>query len=206
MLRVLLTGFEPFGGEKINPSFEAIKHIDYQKLPCETWVIELPVVFYESSKLLIERIHDIKPDIIIMVGQAGGRKEISIERIAINVDDSKVPDNKGVAPRQDPISVFGPVAYFSTLPIHAIQRELEDANIPCGISNSAGTYVCNHIFYSTLHELAQLHTTKTMAGFIHVPYTTDQVIDKPQTFSLPISDITKALELIVKTCVTEHLL
>jgi pyroglutamyl-peptidase len=185
MLRVLLTGFEPFGGEKINPSFEAIKRMDYQKLPCETWTLELPVVFYESSKLLIERIHDIKPDIIIMVGQAGG---------------------KGVAPRQDPISVFGPVAYFSTLPIHAIQRELEDANIPCGISNSAGTYVCNHIFYSTMHELAQLHTSKLMAGFIHVPYTTDQVIDKPQAFSLPISDITKALEMIVETCVTEHLL
>jgi pyroglutamyl-peptidase len=206
MLRVLLTGFEPFGGEKINPSFEAIKRIDFQKLSCEAWVLELPVVFYESSKLIIERIHEIKPDIIIMVGQAGGRKEISIERIAINLDDSKVPDNKGVTPRQDPISVFGPVAYFSTLPIHAIQRELEDANIPCGISNSAGTYVCNHIFYSTMHELAQLHTSKLMAGFIHVPYTTDQVIDKPQAFSLPISDITKALEMIVETCVTEHLL
>lgn len=149
--------------------------------------------------MIIEQIHELQPDIIIMVGQAGGRKEISLERIAINLDDSKIPDNHGVTPLNDPISIFGPVAYFSTLPLQEISYELQKANIPVALSNTAGTYVCNHVFYSVMHELEQLNNNQIKAGFIHVPYETNQVINKENTFSMDLDIITHALEIIIET-------
>lgn len=199
MKRILITGFEPFGGETINPSYEAIKKMNTHHLLCDIHMLELPVAFYDSSRIIIDKIHDLKPDVIVMVGQAGGRKEISIERVAINIDDSMTPDNKGVTPIDDPISIFGPHAYFSTLPIKSLLTSLKNANIPCHISNSAGTYVCNHIFYSVMHELDQQKNKNVMAGFIHVPYVTSQVLNKPDLFSLDQRVITQALEIIIQT-------
>ncbi|MDY0294305.1 MAG: pyroglutamyl-peptidase I [Acholeplasmataceae bacterium] len=199
MKRILITGFEPFGGEAINPSYEAIKKMDTHHLLCDIHMLELPVAFYDSSRIIIDKIHDLKPDVVVMVGQAGGRKEISIERVAINIDDSMTPDNKGVTPIDDPISIFGPHAYFSTLPIKSLLTSLKKANIPCHISNSAGTYVCNHIFYSVMHELYQQKNKNVIAGFIHVPYETNQVLNKPDLFSLDQRVITQALEIIIQT-------
>lgn len=199
MKRILITGFEPFGGESINPSYEAIKKIDSHHLACEIHMLELPVVFYESSRIIIDKVHDLEPDVVVMVGQAGGRKEISIERVAINIDDSMTPDNKGVSPIDDPIAIFGPKAYFSTLPIKNIHAALKNAHIPCNISNTAGTYVCNHIFYSVMHELEQQKNKEVIAGFVHVPYETNQVINKPEFFSLHQKVITQALEIIIQT-------
>ncbi len=115
MLRILLTGFQPFGGETINPSMEAIRQLDLATIPAEIYLCEVPVAFYDSSRYVIEKIHEIQPDIIMMFGQAGGRKDVSIERIAINIDDSTMPDNNGVLPKDDPISIFGESAYFSTM-------------------------------------------------------------------------------------------
>src|SRR5690606_36102831 len=106
-------------------------------LDCELHILEVPVVFYDSSRILIEKIHDLMPDIIIMVGQAGGRKEISVERVAINLDDTQTPDNKGVSPLDDAIALFGPNAYFSTLPCKQIVNALKDKHIPAGLSYSA---------------------------------------------------------------------
>lgn len=200
MYRVLITGFEPFGGETINPSFEAIKQLDPHTLPCELFIMELPVVFYDASKMIIDKMHEIEPDIIIMVGQAGGRKEISIERMAINLDDTQVPDHHGVAPQDDPISLFGPTAYFSTLPTKAIVHALHASHIPAKLSYSAGTYLCNHVFYSIMHELSVHHNQHTRAGFIHVPYETSQTTYKAHQFSLDLHVITQALSIIIETC------
>ena len=199
MKKVLITGFEPFGGELINPSYEAIKNINRSHLNCELFILEVPTEFYTSSKLLIESIHNIEPDVVILVGQAGGRKEISIERIAINIDDSNIPDNRGIKPIDNQISIFGESAYFSTLPIKKILDSLKKEFIPAGISNSAGTYVCNHLMYSVLHELKDRNLDHVQAGFIHVPYIPEQIYNKQNLFSLDLDIITKALEIIIQT-------
>lgn len=207
MKKVLITGFEPFGGETINPSYEAIKLIDSRILNCEIERLELPVAFYDSSRLLIETIHEYRPDLIIMVGQAGGRKEISVERIAVNLDDTQTPDNKGVAPLDDPIAVFGPNAYFSSLPCKQIVDALRVKHIPASLSYSAGTYVCNHLFYSVMHDLEQTTQKEIKAGFIHVPYETSQTIHKPHLFSLDLKVIKEALEIIIDVaCQSFHII
>lgn len=199
MQKVLITGFEPFGGEMINPSYEAIKLIDQRFLDCELHILELPVAFYDSSRILIEKMHDLIPDIIIMVGQAGGRKEISVERVAINLDDTQTPDNKGVSPLDDPIALFGPNAYFSTLPCKQIVSALKDKHIPAGLSYSAGTYVCNHLFYNVMHDIHQMKQLHMKAGFIHVPYETSQTLQKQHLFSLDLNIIKEALHIVINT-------
>jgi pyroglutamyl-peptidase len=197
MKKVLITGFAPFGGEHINPSYEALKLIDQTSLPCELMMMEVATEFYVSANQVIDAMHIFSPDVIIMVGQAGGRKEISVERIAINIDDATIPDNRGIKPIDHEISIFGQPAYFATLPIKRIVKSLQDHGFPANISNSAGTYVCNHLMYSILHELSMNTSLPAIAGFIHVPYTTAQVKDKPHVFALELDTIRKALELII---------
>ncbi len=205
MIKVLITGFKPFGGETINPSYEAIKALDRRILDCELYTLELPVVFYESSRIIVEKIHEIMPDIVIMVGQAGGRKEISIERVAINLDDTIIPDQNGVVPYDDPISLFGPQAYFSTLPSKLIVEALHEKHIPSSLSYSAGTYLCNHVFYSVMHDLEHSQFKHMKAGFIHVPYETSQTLYKPHKFSLDPKVIKEALEVIINvSCQSFH--
>ncbi|RJX26677.1 MAG: pyroglutamyl-peptidase I [Acholeplasma sp.] len=199
MPRILLTGFEPFGGETINPSMEAIKQLNLSSFPSEIFFYQVPVAFYDSSKFVIEKIHELRPDIIIMIGQAGGRKDISVERIAINLDDSQVPDNNGVLPKDDPISIFGESGYFSTLPVKSIVENISKVHIPCHISNSAGTYVCNHLFYSVMHELHERSMNHVKAGFIHVPYIKEQVVHRSHLFSLETHLITQAIDIAIRT-------
>jgi pyroglutamyl-peptidase len=197
MKRVLITGFDPFDGETINPSFEAIltmksfKNIEVHKL-C------VPTEFYHSSKIVIDAIHQLKPDYVIMVGQAGNSKTLLIERVAINIDDAKIPDNRNVQPIDHPISVFGPNAYFSTLPIKFLKESLNLHNVPAEISNSAGTYVCNHLMYSVLHEISQ-RNLNIKAGFIHVPFVESQIELRPNSHFLPIDVITLGLEVMIDT-------
>ncbi|MDO9628793.1 MAG: pyroglutamyl-peptidase I [Acholeplasmataceae bacterium] len=199
MKKVLITGFEPFGGEVINPSYEAIKNINRGNLDCELFILEVPTEFYVCSRIVIESIKKINPDIVILVGQAGGRKEISVERVAINLDDTNIPDNRGIKPIDNPISLFGESAYFSTLPIKRIVDELKKNYIPAGISNSAGTYVCNHLMYCVLHELKDKEFDHIQAGFIHVPYVLEQTKNKQNIFSLDLNVISNALEIIIQT-------
>jgi len=201
MKKILITGFEPFDGETINPSYEAIKNIKSVYLEGHVVKLQVPTAFYVSSKLIIEKIHEIAPDIIIMVGQAGGRKGISIERIAINIDDSELPDNRGIKPLDNPISLLGKNALFSTLPIKKIEQRLKSLGIPVHISNTAGTYVCNHVFYSVLHELEiNSSLSHIIAGFIHVPYIKEQTKFKQHLFALDLDIITHSLEEIIQTC------
>jgi pyroglutamyl-peptidase len=199
MTKILLTGFEPFGGETINPSFEAIKDITFDDTSLTIFSVEVPVLFDISAQKVLEKIKEINPDIIIMVGQAGGRKSICIERLAINIDDSQTPDNGGFKPLDRTISKFGSPAYFSTLPIKKIEQNIHKAHIPVSISNSAGTYVCNHLMYHVLHELISTDRPHVKAGFIHVPYIPEQTLYKQHQFSLELSIIKKAIEIAIET-------
>jgi pyroglutamyl-peptidase len=201
MKKVLITGFDPFGGEIVNPSFEAIKQINPNKLNCELYKLEVPTKYFDSAKLVIDSINRLKPDVILLVGQAGGRKDISIERVAINVDDSKASDNANIIRENEPIVINGHNAYFSTLPINQIIENLRKNYIPANISNSAGTYVCNHLMYSVLNHLNKLDNSQVKAGFIHVPYIKEQTIYKNNIFSLDLEVITKALEIIIETTI-----
>jgi pyroglutamyl-peptidase len=201
MKKVLVTGFEPFDGQHINPSLEAIKKLSSIMFNAEIHILSVPTVFRESIRLVIKEIEQIKPDIVILVGQAGGRKEISIERIAINVDDANIPDNRGIKPINQPIVKDGPNAYFSTLPIYKIVEHLNHNDILASISNTAGTYVCNHLMYGILHHITTFNL-HVKAGFIHVPFLHEQVLNQ-KFFSMSLEDITKAVSLSIEATLKE---
>jgi pyroglutamyl-peptidase len=174
----MLTAFEPFGGEKINPSAEAARQIaGIEFRNALVRVIELPVDRFRAIESACEQVFAARPDVLIMLGEAGGRFRITPERVAINVDYFRIPDNAGNKVTDEPIIEGGPVGYFSTLPIRAIVERLIEAKIPAAISNSAGTYLCNRLFYSVMHLIA-IEGLPTRAGFIHVPYLHEQVLDK----------------------------
>jgi len=181
--RLLITAFEPFAGESINPSSEAARQVARVDFP-ETLVrmVELPVERYRAVEIALDEIRAARPDVVVMLGLAGGRYRINPERVAINIDDFRIPDNAGDQPAGEPIVEGGPVGYFSTLPIRAIAERLIKAHIPARISNTAGTYLCNRLFYSVMHHIAT-EGLPAIAGFIHLPYiheqTTNKEIDMP---------------------------
>ena len=193
-MKIIVTGFDPFGGEKINPSIECVKALPGIK-GVELIRLELPTVFKESAKRLNEVINEVKPDAVLSVGQAGGRPGITMERIAINVDDARIPDNISQQPIDETIQTKGAAAYFSTLPIKRIVKAIREAGIPVEVSNSAGTFVCNHIMYQAL--FASTKAEKPFkAGFMHIPFIPEQSTDKP---SLPLEESTKALQIAIET-------
>ncbi len=172
MKKVLITGFEPFGGATINPALEAVKRLANAELNGgEIVTCEVPVTRYESLDAIIAAIETHKPDFVITVGQAAGRAGITPERVAINVDDFRIPDNGGNQPIDEPVYADGPDAYFSTLPIKAITKTLQEQGIPCQVSNSAGTFVCNHVFYGIQHYLRDKQVGH---GFVHIPLLPEQ--------------------------------
>lgn len=194
---ILLTGFEPFGGEIINPSWELVKIFDNQTINNHKIIAkEIPTVFYESAKLLKQYIDEFKPSIVICFGQAGGSKSIRLERVAINLNDASIPDNKGNKPIDELIIKDGPTAYFSTLPLREFYNDLIKENIPVSLSLSAGSYVCNHLFYHLMHYI---NNTNILGGFIHIPYLDIQVKDKLDIFSLTLDELKKALKIIINT-------
>lgn len=172
MKKVLITGFEPFGGASINPALEAVKQLaGYPLNNGEIVVCDVPVTRYEAIDAVIAAIETHQPDFVITVGQAAGRTAITPERVAINVDDFRIPDNGGYQPIDEAIVQDGPDAYFTTLPIKAITRTLQEKGIPCQVSNSAGTFVCNHLFYGVQHYLRDKNIGH---GFIHIPLLPEQ--------------------------------
>ncbi|MEK6303983.1 MAG: pyroglutamyl-peptidase I [Acidobacteriota bacterium] len=178
MKRLLLTAFEPFGGETLNSSLHVARHIKRMSLPgASVRVEELPVDRHRAIESVLEALRENSPDVVIMLGEAGGRFRINPERVAINIDDFRIPDNAGNKPSDEPIVEDGPAAYFSTLPIRAITERLIEARIPAAVSNSAGTYLCNRLFYRVMHEIAA-EGLATKAGFIHLPYLHEQTIPK----------------------------
>lgn len=199
MTTVLLTGFEPFEGEIINPSLEAVKALDGVAVEdCQIIAKPLPTVFGESIAKLHTYIEEISPSIVICVGQAGGREGITVERVAINVDDARIPDNIGQQPIDRPIIENGPAAYFSTLPIKAVVENLHQAGIPSSVSQTAGTFVCNHVFYGLMN---MIQNCSIKGGFVHIPYLPEQAVNHPGKASMSLDLIVQGLLSIIKTTI-----
>ena len=161
MKTVLITGFEPFGGEQVNPSWEVVSRLDNAIIAgCRVVARQLPCVFGESLSVLNSTIDTLSPSLVLAIGQAGGRADITVERVAINVDDARIPDNKGQQPVDEPIIAGGPAAWFSTLPIKAMVAAMREAGVPASVSQTAGTFVCNHVMYGLLHKLSGIAEVK----------------------------------------------
>ncbi|ACS32533.1 pyroglutamyl-peptidase I [Thermococcus gammatolerans] len=178
-MKVLVTGFEPFGGEEINPSWEAVKALPDELNGATLLKVRLPVSFKRVREILPRLIAREKPDIVLLTGQAGGRPNVTVERVAINVMDSTMPDNDGFKPEDEPVFEGAPDAYFATIPIKDVVKALRKARIPAGVSNTVGTYVCNTAMFTALHTIA-VSGMETKAGFIHVPFSHAQALEKPR--------------------------
>ena len=196
---VLLTGFEPFNGASINPAWEAVRAL-------KGWsgdgflieVLQLPCVFGFANRVLSGAIDEIKPDVVIAVGQAGGRADLTVERVAINVDDAPIFDNDAQQPVDAPIAADGPAAYFSTLPIKAIVGEMRERGLRASVSQTAGTFVCNHVFYGLMHRIAG---TDIRGGFIHVPYLLEQAAAFAGAPGMALDEIIEGLRAAVEVTV-----
>ena len=192
-MKILVTGFDPFGGEKVNPALKAVKSLPSVIHGAEIRWVEIPTVFYQSAEVLETEIVRYQPDVVLCIGQAGGRASLTPERVAINQDDARIPDNDGNQPIDTPIRLDGEAAYFSTLPIKAMVQAIKEVGLPATVSNTAGTFVCNHLMYQALY-LADKKFLNMRAGFMHIPYMTEQVINKPNTASMNLADIVKGIE------------
>lgn len=165
---VLVTGFEPFGGDSVNPSWLVAQALHGERIAgARVQALCLPCVFGQALTVLQAALRQHRPQVVLALGLAAVRSEISVERVAVNVDDARIADNAGAQPIDEPVFAGGPVAYFSTLPIKAIAAALQQADLPAAVSQTAGTFVCNHVFYGLMHQLRRHRTVR--AGFMHVP-------------------------------------
>jgi pyroglutamyl-peptidase len=193
-MRVLLTGFEPFAGELVNPSWEVASRLaDRRVSGCAVMAERLPTVFGASIACLRTALERYRPQAVVCLGEAGGRAAISIERVALNLDEARIPDNKGQQPVEIPVEPDGPAAYFTTLPVRAIVAKLLAAGIPAEISRTAGGFVCNHTFYGLMHHLGQ--ATPVRAGFIHIPYLPEQAVRHPGKASMELATTLRGIEM-----------
>lgn len=189
MKKLLITGFDPFGGERVNPSWEAVRLLperigDYQLIKRQ-----LPTVYSCAGETVLVAAEELAPDAILCIGQAGGRSAVTPEVVAINLQEARIADNAGNRPQNRPVIPGGPAAYFSTVPVREMVRAIGEAGIPAALSYSAGTFVCNDVLYTLLHHY---DGTQVRAGFIHVPYIPEQASEGVP--SLPLKEIAKALE------------
>ena len=202
-MKILVTAFDPFGGESINPALEAVKLMKDKIDGAEIVKLEIPTVFRKSIDKVAEAIVKENPDVVLSIGQAGGRFEVTPERVAINVDDARIPDNEGNQPIDVPIYEDGAPAYFATLPVKAMVEAIRSAGLPSSLSNSAGTFVCNHIMYGVLYQIEEMGKN-IRAGFIRVPFIPEQVARRPAPAPcMSMVDIAKALEAAV-TAIVKH--
>ena len=200
-MKVMVTAFDPFGGESVNPAEQAVDLLPDQIGDKQITKLTVPTVFGRAGELVIKKMDELHPDAVICVGQAGGRSAVTPERVAINMMDAGIEDNDGRQPCDEPVIPGGPAAYFSTLPIKAMVQAIKDAGLPGAVSNTAGTFVCNSLLYSVLHHTAEhmkeTHAENNMkdtrAAFIHVPYIPEQTMEKKDTPSMPLDDIVRAL-------------
>ena len=189
---VLVTGFECFGGEKMNPSWEICKRLPREIAGLRVETCLVPCEFRRAIEVVAEAIERHRPSIILSLGLAGGRNRLGVERVAINVDDARIPDNAGARPIDEAIAAKGPPAYFATIPVKAVTRAIRAAGVPVEVSNSAGTYVCNHLMYGVLHFVAA-SGNGARAGFVHVPYAEEQVIDKKEAPAMSFESMTRGV-------------
>ena len=200
-MKVLVTGFDPFGGEPINPAWEAVKAMKDTIAGAEIIKMQIPTVVGKSIEKIHQKMKELQPDLVISVGQAGGRFGVTPERVAINVTDARIPDNEGNQPIDEPIFPDGHALSQSNLPVKAMVQAIKDAGYPSVLSNSAGTYICNHVMYGILYYIEK-EFPNVRGGFIHVPYAPSQVVNKPSTPSMALADITASLEAAVAAAIS----
>lgn len=193
MPKLLITGFDPFGGESINPAWEAVSRLPDRIGTWEIHRLQIPTVFGKASEVLLAKAEALLPDAIISVGQAGGRKAVTPEMVAVNLRYGSIADNAGVSPQDEPVISGGPAAYFATLPVRKMAQAMVDAGLPGSVSYSAGAFVCNDTMYAVLHRY---HGTPVRAGFIHVPFLPQQA--KEGVPSMALEEIVKALEICIE--------
>lgn len=197
-MKALVTGFDAFGGDEVNPSSLAVGRLKKRLGKVAVQAAELPTSFARSTEALRAAIAKAKPDIVLCVGQAGGRSELCLERVAINVQDARIRDNDGKQPIDKPVVAGGPSAYFATLPIKACVAAMRQAGLPAAVSNTAGTFVCNHIFYA-LMDMAAAHPSPLRGGFLHIPYVPEQAARLGGAPSMSVDDIVRGIEIILET-------
>ena len=200
-MKILVTGFDPFGGESINPAIEVVKELDEEILGATIIKLEIPTVCYKSLQVIEEAIKRYDPDVILSIGQAGGRSDITVERIGININDFSIRDNEGQQIIDEKIYEDGPDAYFVNIPIKAVVEKIRLSKIPASVSNTAGTFVCNHVIYGVRHLIETKYNGKK-SGFIHIPYLPEQVIEKKGVSSMSldviVQGITEAIKAIIE--------
>lgn len=199
-MKILITGFDPFGGESVNPALEAVKAMKDEIAGAQIVKLEIPTVFNKSIAKVREAMDREKPDVVLSIGQAGGRFAICPERVAINISDGRIADNEGYQPIDEPIFADGAPAYFTTLPVKAMVEAIKAKGIPAELSNTAGTYVCNHVMYGVLYHINK-DFPGVRGGFIHVPFIPQQVVAKKNMPAMALADITAALEAAVEAIV-----
>lgn len=200
-MKILMTGFDPFGGEPVNPAWEAVSRVTAPE-GVELTVMQVPTVFEEAGVLVKKAMEELRPDYVVSVGQAAGRAAITPERVAINVMDARIPDNALFRPVDEPIEKEGPAAYFSTLPIKAIRDALNEAGIPSAVSDTAGTFVCNSLMYHILHKARELPPMR--AGFVHIPCIPEQLPRMPAgTPAMELGEIVRGLETLLSVLAKE---
>ncbi|MDD6122316.1 MAG: pyroglutamyl-peptidase I [Solobacterium sp.] len=196
-MKLLLTAFDPFGGEKINPALEAVKLVKDKIGDVEVVKQEVPTVFVKSVNTVKEAIEREKPDVVLCIGQAGGRFDLTPEKVAINFDDARIQDNEGNQPVNQPIFEDGDTAYFTSLPVKAMVEEIKKAGVPASVSYTAGTFVCNHLMYGVLYTINKSYPN-IKGGFMHVPFITEQVMNKKNMPSLTLDQIVTGIEAAIK--------
>ena len=196
-----MTGFDPFDGESVNPAFEAVKLLPDKIADAEIIKLEIPTVFTRSAEVVEKAIEEYQPDIVLSIGQAGGWSCVTVEKVAINLAEARIPDNDGEQPLDQALREDGDTAYFATVPVKAMVANMRKHGIPAHISYTAGTFVCNSVMYHVLYLLDKKFPG-VHGGFIHVPYESSQVVDKPNgTPFMPVDQIAKALEYAIEAAV-----
>jgi pyroglutamyl-peptidase len=207
VMKALVTGFEPFGGESVNPAFEALRLLPARLGALEVATRVMPAVFGRAIDALEDALGAVIPDIVLCVGLAGGRAALSLERVAINIDDARIPDNRGQQPIDVPVVTGGPAAYFATLPLRAAVAALREAGLPAIVSNSAGTFVCNHLFYGLMH-LSATRRPGLRGGFLHVPYLPSQAAHHANATcgapSMALADIVRGIEIVLRVAASRN--
>ena len=193
--KLLITGFDPFGGETVNPSWEAVRLLPEEIGACRLTKLQIPTVFGRAAETVLAASEKLQPDVILCIGQAGGRSGVTPEVVAINLREARLPDNAGNQPTDVPVVENGPAAYFATVPVRAMVKAVNDAGISAALSYSAGTFVCNDVLYSLLHHY---HGTQTRVGFIHVPFLPEQA--KENVPAMPLEQMTAALTAAISVC------
>ena len=195
-MKALVTGFEPFGGDRLNASLEAVQRLPAKAGALETVTALLPTAYARALPALEEAITRTQPDIVLCVGQASGRAALCVERVAVNIKNADIADNDGARPIEAPVVAGGPAAYLATLPVRAVVASLRAAELPAQLSMSAGTFVCNHVFYGLMH-FAAVRGNGYRGGFLHVPCLPLQAV--PGMPSMPLDDIVRGIVIVLET-------